>query len=85
MPNSSRRRVTHGGETHSTWSGLEIERSWHSTSDGEVKSSTWWTVRITCSIAPSSRSASAALADRQSWAWTMSKRPPASSGRRPSE
>ena len=49
-PNSVRSRSTHGWETHSTWSGAMIERSWHSISDGEVNSSTWCTVRITCSI-----------------------------------
>ena len=72
MPNSSASRSTHGCETHSTRSGSTIERSWQATSDGDVKSSTWWTVRSTWSITPSSRRASAALADRQSWAWTMS-------------
>ena len=82
MPNSSARRSTHGCETHSTRSGSTIERSWHAISDGEVKSSTWCTVRITWSTTPSSRSASAALADRQSCAWTTSKS--RSSDRRPS-
>ena len=49
-PRRRTRRATrpiHGGETHSTWSGATIERSWHAMSDGERKSSTWWTVRIT--------------------------------------
>ena len=71
-PYSSASRSTHGGDTHSRWSGSTIERSWHAISEGDVKSSTWWTVRITWSITPSSRSASAALADRQSWAWKTS-------------
>ena len=39
-------RSTHGCETHSTRSGSTIERSWQAISDGEVKSSTWWTVRM---------------------------------------
>ena len=72
MPNSSRSRAIHGVETTRTRSGATIERSWQAISEGERKSSTWWTVRTTASMTPSSRSVSAALAEMQSWAWTTS-------------
>jgi len=49
-----------------------MECSWQAMSEGERKSSTWWTVRTTASMTPSPRSVSAALAEMQSWAWTTS-------------
>ena len=51
QPRDPRRR-----DARATRSGAAIERSWQAMSDGERKSSTWWTVRTTASTTPSSRS-----------------------------
>ena len=86
-PYSAASRSCHIRLTTRSWSGSRIERSWHSTSAGVVKSSTWWTVRTTLTGTPSSRRRTAARAEMQSCMWRIggrsSPRPASRGDRRP--